>query len=280
MTSLSQSERTWQLGGLFGEDGNLERPADPAMWPVEVVERRGELLVPGTGWQRMTRAGRGMLEGFARLADDETGDRIAAYARRWGFLDLCEHGLPASHNPQPRRLPLPQPWTFCSPTWLEDGEPLDGWRYWAGQARAVLDVHVRHTAGEPGADEDWRLLYAWSTYEAPWWEERSAKSERWRLRGIVNDWTVLGNVRPWLVDYEPWLVVGGGTLFGALAVQLALLVSGSDGVYRCSACGSPFVPEGRRPAAGRRRYCASCRERRRPGRDAKRDHRARMTTAR
>ena len=164
---------------------------------------------------------------------------------------------------------------YCTPTWLEDGEPLDGWRYWAGQGRSVLDVLARHSAGEPGAADDWRRLYARSGREAPWWDERSARGERWRLRSVVNDWTVWGNVRPWLVDYAPWLVVAGGTLFGALAVQLVLLASGSDGVYRCSGCGSPFVPTGRRPAAGRRRYCADCRERGAPVRDAKRAQRER-----
>jgi len=285
MTSLSRPETGWQLSGLYDEDGNLERPADPAMWLREAVERRGDVLIVGAGFleppmtrpvrvPRSVRAGRGMLEGFVRLADDETGDRIAAYARRWGFLDLCEHGLPASHNPAPG---------WCRPLSLDEGEPVEGWRRWAGQARAILAILARLSAGEPGLDEDWQRVFAGSRLVAPWWREGTAESadgDRWRVRSVINDWTVLGNVRPWLVDYGPHLVIGGGGLFGALAVQLVLLASGSDSVCRCSACGSPFVPTGRRPAAGRRRYCADCRERGVPVRDAKRDHRARMAAVR
>jgi hypothetical protein len=166
---------------------------------------------------------------------------------------------------------------------LEEGEPLDGWRRWAGQARAILAILARLSAGEPGLDEDWRHILAESGLEAAWWREGSAESaggDRWRVRSVINEWTILGNVRPWLVDYGPHLVVGGGSLFGALAVQLVLLASGSDGVCRCSACGSPFVPTGRRPAAGRRRYCADCRARGVPVRDAKRVHRARTAGVR
>src|SRR6516165_6411023 len=49
-------------------------------------------------------------------------------------------------------------------------------------------------------------------------------------------------------------VVGGGGLFGALAVQLLVAVSGAGGLLICEECGLPFVPRRRRD----QKYCEDC----------------------
>jgi hypothetical protein len=64
----------------------------------------------------------------------------------------------------------------------------------------------------------------------------------------------------------------GLSLFGALTLQLIAAIAGSA-FSTCSHCGSPFVPS-RRPARGRRRYCAGCRKAGVPQKDAKADYRA------
>lgn len=65
----------------------------------------------------------------------------------------------------------------------------------------------------------------------------------------------------------------GLSLFGALTAQAMTAVAGSS-LAMCSGCGGVFVPNGRQPASGRRRYCQECRERGVPQRDAKADYRA------
>jgi hypothetical protein len=67
---------------------------------------------------------------------------------------------------------------------------------------------------------------------------------------------------------------GGLSLAGALTVQLMSAMVGS-GFAMCSGCGDPFIPEGRQPAFGSRRYCPSCGHSA-AMRDAKRDYRARQ----
>jgi hypothetical protein len=81
----------------------------------------------------------------------------------------------------------------------------------------------------------------------------------------INSWLGLGNVRPHLTSWDrngPRIAFGVGSiesdrLFGHLALQLLLGVSGSAGFVLCSACGQPYVPA-RAPAAGRLHYCAQC----------------------
>ncbi|MEX2440503.1 MAG: hypothetical protein WD739_11620 [Actinomycetota bacterium] len=38
-----------------------------------------------------------LLADFGRVAEDEDGQEILAFATRWGPLDLCHHGLPRNH---------------------------------------------------------------------------------------------------------------------------------------------------------------------------------------
>ena len=46
-----------------------------------------------------------LLEDFVELADGDPKD-VLKFARNHGVLMICEeHGLPASHNPQPRWNP-------------------------------------------------------------------------------------------------------------------------------------------------------------------------------
>src|SRR5262249_44348925 len=64
----------------------------------------------------------------------------------------------------------------------------------------------------------------------------------------------------------------GVSLFGALTAQVMSAATGST-LALCSACGNFFVPQRRKPAFGKRRYCQAC-GLRAAWRDAAADYRA------
>ena len=74
-----------------------------------------------------------MLSDFVALASG-SDDEILSYARTWGPLCICEHGLPCSHS-----------FESCGPMRLDRRrrkhvywEPLASWRHFAEQALAIL----------------------------------------------------------------------------------------------------------------------------------------------
>ena len=231
---------TMELGrtDLVREDGELERYL-PDIWTVPaVVESQGDWLVwrelgidgehPGT-----VSPGARMLEDFALLArsDSKSGSEwlqrqtkeVLKYARRWGVLGICEHGLPFSHNPKrwlSRFFQIP----FCTPVAREDDEstvrvdasapvsvvngdngrftftlhkahqePLAAWRKFAVQAHSMLRVaeHLYHSRAVP--DEFWESLQDL----VPQHRQYSWKygSESAKLAIAVQAWLALGNVR-------------------------------------------------------------------------------------
>jgi len=95
------------------------------VWPVPGrVECDGDRLVYDTrdGFERWVDSGPGLLENFLALGD-ASDDDIVRFAQRWGVLHLCEHELPASHNPG------------VFPVWTVDDSP--GWPsrcQWLGEA--------------------------------------------------------------------------------------------------------------------------------------------------
>jgi hypothetical protein len=89
----------------------------------------------------------GLLEGFIRLADG-SDEAVLRYARRWGPLWLCEHGVPWQYDGK-ECIP---PATDSSP-WCE--ESLDKWREYAREARAVLRIARKLDSGQPGSEDDW-----------------------------------------------------------------------------------------------------------------------------
>jgi hypothetical protein len=104
-----------------------------------------------------------------------------------------------------------------------------------------------------------------------------AQQRGWEQAGLarlLSNWLILGNVRPrldWGNEYDPdpppSVRFSGGTLFGELAMRLAMSVSQSRGLAVCSGCGTAYPPR-RRPSLGRRNYCLACRRARVPQRDA------------
>ena len=301
----------WPLGGLTTPEGALERPVSAGQWRVPgfVSVEGTRLLWRFTERNRRVQAGPRLLEDFVNLPE-APDSQIAKYARRWGVLYICKHGMPMMHDPGYLSVDLrqsihglvrlsastasqpsvPSP-TVPSPraevrTIFGKGcvplgfgrrggcwEPVELWRGYARVVRSVLNVAAELHRGNRGKAEDWRVLDGDPSTTT---HKRSLKSQKSALSDVIAGWLQLGDVRPessWIDNLEVQL--SGEGLVGALAIQLFLAVAGSDGLAMCSSCNMPYAPK-RRPAPGKRHYCEKdecCVKAR--SRDAQRDRRRR-----
>lgn len=291
-------------GELLDEEGRLGRSVSTDEWTVpDAIELDGQKLAWTTrvGPPRFVEPHKGLLEEFIHLSDAHP-ERIRDYARRWGILRICVHGLPASHNPiAPWSA---EPWQLvsldshgsvlwrpslgesqCRPTssdlltakeWMY--EPLDSWRNLAALAKKLLNIAANLYSGKAGSPADWRsLIRGWPDLGlASLGIDNAIEREKMTLAGLINEWLSWGNVRPRLHwnDLKARVAFGGEGLFGALAVQLLLVVSRIDGLAICSACSLPYMPS-RRPSSARRNYCQAC-GRKAAARHATEDYRRRL----
>lgn len=163
----------------------------------------------------------------------------------------------------------------------EGREPIERWRYFARQARAILNIAAKLNLQSTCVSEEWALLYREYKEDFDWLPKRlssqNLEDARRLLSFAVNDWLQLGGVRPQFVWKESAakLEVGGATLFGHLAMQLALVASGTKAMVFCSHCGSDCSPS-KQPNPNRRHFCDRCRDEKIPERLASRDYRARL----
>jgi hypothetical protein len=171
-------------------------------------------------------------------------------------------------------------------------EKFELWRLMARQARATLAAaeRVRHRKPVPG--DVWATVPGWTdrTREFSWQGQFSPRqirlnADRLQLRDAVNHWLETAQVRPCFsesglrfTNLRDTLAHGGSplTLYGALALQLAIAASGAQSMVVCSWCKYPYSRVGRRPAAGRDNYCPSCFKSGAPMRAARERYRRRL----
>jgi hypothetical protein len=251
---------------------NLDRPAGYGAWsrPAEVAAHDSRLVYgafdDASAVIADVRSGAKMLEDFVRLSDAEDAV-IESYAQTWGVLGLCaKHRLPQTHYPQ--RL-----WQWvdedefrpCRPAGglkrsASRHEPLAGWREFASQGSAMLNIAaaLAPKLPEPVPPEAWRVLdplVPMSIEAAVTPSDVDGLKQRRLLEMAVQSWLTLGDVSvsfSWRM-HRPVIDIGSGSLFGALALQLALAVARVDGLDICDNCGRFFIPKRRNPAGTPRR---------------------------
>lgn len=282
-----------ELSGLLGGDGYLDRKLAISGWPVPPVEIRGDQLLwpqkAAFSPSKRARPDRVPLEGFAALAtaDDRA---ILRYAKRWGPLRICVHGLFQGHQEgtvvsagQLERVAVATGMTgYCDLLQTGDGyywEPVSAWRRYATRAYGFLKIVRSLINGEPGSLEDWKAVtgIARITCKKVRLPLPRIALDRMEVCARISSWMHEGRVRPY-VSWEsetPKLEFTSEGLYGALGLQLATVTARSVGFEICSNCGAYFAP---RPHAvrGTRRYCNTCSENGVPARDATRAHRARQ----
>ncbi len=296
MTSQADIATSLELAGATRADGSFERPVPDIEWQVpahvwldgEVVRWRAEPEDLGSEERSnpWVSSGPSLLQDFLRLGSAD-GSRIALFAKRWGVLRLCPHGLPATHPPHldasalvgrafrsPRGEfyldPVDSCVSFIGPA---GSESLEAWWTFSTYVAAILRVAgALHTESDGDAPDWVRLLGS----DWPITEQVPPHLVRHVLGSIVDQLLRVADVRVqfgWLQG-PPEIAFTTHSLVGALATQVALATARSDGMAICTACGHMYLPE-RRPALGRRNYCQTCRATGAPERDAQRARRAR-----
>jgi hypothetical protein len=204
------------------------------------------------GRQEAEQGGRGILDEFLHLcdADDEA---ILKYAQTWGVLELCRHNLPCCHEVSlGERLRLPAPMLVkpqtgragpaddprqCPPL---GREPLATWRFFSGQAKALLTIADDLHRIELAKREDWAKLLRDGVTPV-----QTPGAQRLCMRDVIEDWLKLGRIKPAIDDSTGGLTWTGADLFGELAVQVALAAKSRDGQAFCIVCGKAYEPKRR-----------------------------------
>jgi hypothetical protein len=225
-------------------------------------------------WRR-TRSRDPKSEILDRFLGLRTADDVEDFARVYGALGLCCHGLPHRHPflkamRKKGRFPLKGDPDVCSPVYrLHDGkkqlaESVGAWLAWVQTARMLLTDHAlldrkelpasaREKLYEPGPPFD--LFF--NGYPGLRKKERQALSPRVMLAVWANVWLGLSGVtlRCGVRDDGLHLVpcAPSCSLLGFIALQLAQALCGAKTVALCAACGDPCSPT--RVTAGRNSYC-------------------------
>jgi hypothetical protein len=243
-------------------------------WMLPRRVRRAGRTVPL--YRQSVRPSPELLGEFIALADIDAPRAIPRFVRRWGVLALCQHALPATHSGVCA--------TLLAQTPLPYRDPLEGYRRYSRLARSIVSIHERLAAGRPGANEDWRIIEfrpsvraedsaidqktgAVTTSGLRYLPEDSAKrtilSQQREIADVVDEWLSMSGIRLFLSwDRAPQIGIGEGSLFGGLAVRLALMIAGVPSLVQCSnpKCRHFYTPSVYRPPRpGEPHYCPKCR---------------------
>ena len=247
-------------------------------WPW--VKKDG--LVLTYKWARLDRsspAKGSCLKGFLELAtvsDDALPGVVLSFAQQWGPLGICEHRKPRNH-----RDSADSPCMAISTGSGLRTEPLEAWRRYSRQLRAILRVAAQLQLDKPGNSQDWGDIEGAEPAGLAQDDE-----ERWGLGGVarirgasrviqerhvitlaVGQWFRYGEIKlfpQWgtarssLSEHRFEIDTAYFGLPGRLAVDLAAALSSPNGIYQCAGCGKPFTPkEDRKRAHNREKWCDS-----------------------
>jgi hypothetical protein len=209
--------------------------------------------------QQAEHDGRGVLDEFIKLAECNDSE-ILNYARTWGVLELCQHHLPYLHDSPHEHLRLPLPDSaFTSPKLTTSKcfplgtEPLDVWRFFSRQAKALLRIAANLQQETPGESDDWSVVLR--DRDSP---KQDVEAHRDCWADAVESWMTLGDVRPRIDLMNHRITWARTDLFGELAVQLALVGVRADGQVHCTNCGRGYAPR-KQIVRGGVHYCPDTR---------------------
>jgi hypothetical protein len=157
----------------------------------------------------------------------------------------------------------------------EPWEPVEVWRTWARRAYALLAIAAALQQNRVGAAVDWQLASD-TKMRAP-----QTPTNGWDiLTELADYWLKAADVRP-RPQFQAGQIrltlssaSGASSLFGAIALQLVLAISGAPGFSICDGCRNVFEPL-RSPREGEHHYCQDCRKRKLPQRHASARYRER-----
>lgn len=204
-----------------------------------------------------------MFEEFRRL-HQKSDASILHFAKVWAPLRITADGKPEQAR--------------------SGREPLHVWKDLSRRANAVMRLasQVKNKSrileqdllcisspnNQPAQDllglGDWHRLSPIPLAEPTEHLSRSHKALHRVLAGEVSVWLKTFPVE-FRMDAKPdfcWQVNFhyGGRLTSALALQLALSISGAHKLYVCSGCAQPYIRKDRVPNSGQANYCSDCKD--------------------
>ncbi len=262
-----------EFGALLDPDtGQLERAMLAGQWPVwpKIEARDGFLTCRFFGDSpSYVGEGKGLLADFLALANAPDSD-VEKYARKWGILGLCCHGLPTGHESvrlfiagaelAKVKTALMEPIIRAgkeqgasiidAPCWSGNPsagwrEPTELWRFYADLARNLLrSANLARIAGRecpPARLAALNLL--------------ADELDRWLTLAPMQVRFIVDQGRPSirLVPQNPI-----SALSAVLAAQVCFAASGSKDLLLCANCGRPYFPKRKPPREGTRTYCPRC----------------------
>jgi len=283
MTAPTKLVAAWEVAGLA-----FRRPLAAAklLVPEVIRYRSGRLYwrceAHGDfelGERRHPSAG--LLEAFIRLGGEKTNPgRITRFARQWGLLGICRHGKPGNHGRFEAvrgRLTL----VWCLPQrgiGLSGSEPIEPWRHVANELATLMRLASAVFQAELGLASEWRAIGVPQGIQETWGDSLEARRDY--LAGRINRMLTMADARlvvRWLED-SPVLELGGLGLYAALVGQLALQLTDLSDHMFCYGCKK--FEKGMRLREGRHSYCAKCRQKKIPARDASRKYRRSKVSSR
>jgi hypothetical protein len=159
-------------------------------------------------------------------------------------------------------------------------ESLQTWRFFSRRARAILNLAARLQQGKKGTAKQWEPLgelrsvigtrgIKYLSDEAPglsWLiaergfprpEDQNLKIQRALLAYEITIWLKLGRVGfvagPGIFEIDLHLC-----MFSAVALQLALMIAGTNRLFTSSGCGYPYPRTKKAPKAGQANFCQHC----------------------
>jgi hypothetical protein len=300
--------RSWTLGNIFSIMLSIMTDASVIvrreeshrlpvgyLFPPTKVWSEGNLLCAAIGRRRApNRPDRTFLANF--IEHSQSGNEaILRFAKRWGVLGICMHGLPASHSGG-RELDLGW-FGWEKPDWPVGGcwpvtrsdlttvEPFAAWRRLGERLGALCSIATSLQNDGLGRLDDWQKVYGpWpirgreypaldsrfhpfldptlsnDEIAAPSWG-RTRGQQRHSVACCTNNLLSLVQVRAdvsWGSRGPATFTLGVGSgIFGALVWQLVLFVGESQNLEECSECGVPYLPK-RKPRSGQDHFCEGC----------------------
>lgn len=210
---------------------------------------------------------------------DASPQDFLRFAKSYGPLLLCEHGLPMSHiDLTAMEFLSAEVINTHAPTHalgrLTVREDLDSWRRFACQGHAMTSIASDLRLGQSVETQRWAALARLvpSMYTVDGQVDGDIAVQRRMLARAVQTWLDWSDVR---VTYEwnppptgrsaktepPRTRIGASSLFGSLALSLTLGIAGAMGFGVCSGCGQDFVPKRPRdPSKKAWCYSTECRK--------------------
>jgi len=279
----SVESHSFELAGMMGPEGGRDILAGSLAFEQLTVPKHINLAGDYLYWWDDLEYERdrvdvtdAVLNAFVRI---ETPDHILRFARQYGPLGLCKHGLPPRHrgtwyrdiitNGQLSGVEFTGEWNpvgggsergWCPPC---GSEHIARWSYYQRIALTCLtfaaEMKVKPDKITVPAKYLKRIGSTHPGHIGNGIEMPVRGLGKFIISDMINEWLGDAGVALELnwTGNEPRLILTGGRAFGALGVQLLLAVTANN-LAVCDGCKLPYLREGRKPQKGRRNFCRTC----------------------